>query len=97
MALGLHHDFAQDEVGWGIEGLQDKVGGGRDGDHFLTHHGHRDRIPKWRINSAKVEQREANAAALILLGEALEHAGDRIFAGHVGGSIAHRCLAKDAG
>jgi hypothetical protein len=56
MTFGLHHDFAEDKVGWGVQGLEDEVDRGLGGDHFLALNGHWDFVPKWGVHSAEVEE-----------------------------------------
>ncbi len=46
VAFGLQHDFSEDEVRRGVYGLEDKVGSGRDRNHFVALHGHVDLVPE---------------------------------------------------
>lgn len=55
VALGLHDDLAQHEVRRGVDGLQNQIRSGRDGDHFVALDGHLDFVPERCVHSAQVE------------------------------------------
>ena len=44
-----------------------------------------------------MEEAESNSAALVFLSEAFDHAGNRVFAGHVGRGISHGRFTQDPG
>ena len=54
-------------------------------------------IPERRVDTAEVEKTESQTRALILLREAFDHAGEGIFAGHIGRGVAHGRLSQNTG
>ena len=96
MTLRLEDDFGQHEMWRGVERLEDEVGSGRDGDHFVALHGHVDAIPERRVDAAEEEETKANTVALVFLGEGLDESGHTELARDVGRGIFHHGFAENA-